>query len=219
MNLQRRRGKQMDSSRVRNLRALLAALAVVTCVARVEAYPSYDNGSGVGCVSCHPGFTGGPSTGVLHQLHTQTFGIGSNCTLCHQTTPGEKPVLTYWSSGAGLATGFGCSGCHGSLYGETIPTGFVHAGDPKSTSYGLRAKHALEGVAVCGTCHFPGAPVHGRARSGTGDPPGDLPPAVLPNPDEQPLQPLRHDAGELRRHDRPGQRRQRRCRLLWLRAR
>ena len=154
----------MDSSRVRSLRALLVTLAVVvtsTWVAQVDARPYYDDGAGVGCVSCHPGFTGGPAPVRCTSYIPSTFSIGSNCTLCHQTFGGEKPVLTYWSSG-----GFGCSGCHGSVYGETtgsddVPT-LPHLGQPRSTAYGLRAKHALEGVTVCATCHFPGSAITGE---------------------------------------------------------
>ena len=164
------------------LRALLAALAVVTGVARVEAYPQYNDGAGNGCVSCHDEFTvaGGSQ---LHVDHLTKFNITS-CTLCHQNTGGQKPVLTYWSS-----DGFGCSGCHGMDYGESTPTNvldpdtntmvpLLHGGQPKSTAYGLRAKHALEFAAMdppqpdlCAGCHYPGSPY-------TGDP--DPAPAIFP---------------------------------------
>ena len=36
-----------------------------------HAYPSYDNGAGVGCVSCHNGFQGG--NGALHFQHRIQF--------------------------------------------------------------------------------------------------------------------------------------------------
>ena len=135
-------------------------------MSRVEAYPYYDNGSGVGCVSCHDEFTlaGGRT---LHTDHLTKFAI-SSCTLCHPTTGGEKPVLTYWSN-----DGYGCSGCHGADYGETTSSSLPlpNLGMPKSTGYGLRAKHALEGVTVCANCHFPGSAT-------TGEP--DPAPAILP---------------------------------------
>jgi hypothetical protein len=138
----------------------------------------YNDGGGNGCVSCHPAFFG---VSGLHTSHLTTFGIDNasgECVLCHQTVAGEKPVLTYWSN-----AGFGCSGCHGQDYGETIPTGLglSHEGDPKSSGYGLRRKHALifAGMSepdVCSTCHFPGSPA-------TGDPtpePAALPETVAP---------------------------------------
>jgi parallel beta-helix repeat protein len=161
----------MHRARVRTLRSVLVALAMVAAASRVEAGPYYDDGAGNGCVSCHNGFTvlGGS---VLHTKHLDTFGITS-CTLCHQTTGGETPVLTYWSN-----DGFGCSGCHGMDYGETTSSSLAlpHLGQPKSTSYGLRAAHAIAFAANsepdhCATCHFPGSAI-------TGEP--DPAPAILP---------------------------------------
>jgi Right handed beta helix region len=154
-------GDQMDTARVRNLGALVVTLALVTTwVARVEAYPSYDDGAGVGCVSCHIGFK---NTGPLHLDHLTKFGITS-CTLCHTNVGGEKPVLTYFS-----ADGYGCSGCHGRDYGETS----INSGQPKSTSYGLRLKHLnhVPSVTECGGCHFPGSGVTGEPNPA---------PAILP---------------------------------------
>jgi parallel beta-helix repeat protein len=147
-----------ESRRAGRFAAFFAALLVAGWAASAGAYPSYDDGAGNGCVSCHNEFK---NTGPLHLAHLTKFNI-SSCTLCHQHTAGEVPVLTYWSS-----DGFGCSGCHGLDYGETS----LHSGLPKSTAYGLRRKHALEGVTVCATCHFPGSAV-------TGDP--DPAPEVLP---------------------------------------
>jgi len=151
--------------------ALLAALVSVVSAASVDAYPAYDDGAGVGCVSCHDQFTI-PGGRALHTDHLMKFAITS-CTLCHPTTAGETPVLTYWS-----ADGFGCSGCHGADYGQTTSSSLElpHLGMPKSTGYGLRAKHALAFAAnsepdVCVTCHYPGSPT-------TGEP--DPAPAILP---------------------------------------
>jgi hypothetical protein len=156
----------MKTARVRNLGALVVALTLVTTWApRVEAYPSYDDGSGVGCVSCHANFY----NGGLHVSHLTKFGITS-CTLCHQTYPGEKPVLTYWSM-----DGYGCAGCHGRDYGETS----VLSGLPKSTAYGLRRKHLMHNppITVCGTCHFPGS-----TETGVPDPAPAILPETVPPP-------------------------------------
>jgi parallel beta-helix repeat protein len=171
------RGNQMGSTRMRNLRPLLAALVLVSCVARVEAYPQYD-ASTCGQLSCHPNYFDDQSSptpfGSLHVAHLTKFGITS-CGLCHQNVNGGdgSPVLTYWS-----AEGYGCAGCHGMEYGQTIPTGLglSHEGAPKATAYGLRLKHKLAFDAasepdVCSTCHFPGSTI-------TGDP--DPAPAIHP---------------------------------------
>src|SRR5262245_27163957 len=124
----------MNATRVRNLCVSIAALALVASATRVDAYRSYDNGSGSGCVSCHPAYFDDPSNptpfGSLHVGHLTKFGITS-CGLCHQNPAGgDVPVLTYWS-----ADGFGCAGCHGMDYGQTIPSGLtpplVHEGEPK----------------------------------------------------------------------------------------
>jgi hypothetical protein len=132
---------------------VLGAAAALLCLSlgapRAYAYPSYDDGAGVGCVSCHPGFQGG--NGALHTQHRIDFAV-TNCNLCHPSGGGTTPVLTY-SSGAG--GGLGCAGCHGQDYGETSP----NSGQPKATSYGLRQFHVNNGEATCGTggCHQPGA--------------------------------------------------------------
>src|SRR5512143_782290 len=145
----------------------LALIALATWAPRAAAYPSYDDGTGHGCVECHNnssedgGFTGG-NAGGLHILHLTTFGITS-CALCHSNSAGgSKPVLTYYSG-----DGYGCAGCHGRDQGETS----IHSGKPKSTAYGLRLVHAAAGVTVCASCHFPGSTI-------TGDP--KPAPAVLP---------------------------------------
>jgi hypothetical protein len=116
------------------------------------AYPSYDNGAGVGCVSCHNGFQGG--NGPLHFQHRTRFGV-TTCNLCHPNGGGTTPVNTYWSGPGG---GYGCAGCHGQDYGETSP----NSGQPKATSYGLRQFHVAQGITTCGTtgCHKPGTQGH-----------------------------------------------------------
>ena len=137
--------------------ALIAALTLATWVVRADAFQMYDDGSGNGCVSCHNGYT---NEGALHLSHLTKFGI-NNCGLCHMSAVGgDVPVYTYKS-----AVGLGCAGCHGHDYGQTS----IHSGLPKATAYGLRRKHALEGVTVCANCHFPGSAI-------TGDP--DPAPAI-----------------------------------------
>jgi len=157
-----RRQNHMTGTRAMPI-VLLAALAIVGWVGRVEAYPTYDNGSGTGCVSCHNGYS---NEGALHLSHLTKFGI-TNCGLCHMNASGgDTPVYTYKSN-----VGLGCAGCHGHDYGETS----IHSGLPKATAYGLRRKHALEFAAasqpnVCANCHFPGSAI-------TGDP--DPAPAIF----------------------------------------
>jgi hypothetical protein len=116
------------------------------------AYPSYDDGAGHGCVTCHNGFQGG--NGPLHFQHRTLLGI-TTCNLCHPAGGGSTPVLTYTSGPGG---GFGCAGCHGQDYGETSPT----SGEPKATAYGLRESHVRKGVGACGSagCHNPGSLGH-----------------------------------------------------------
>ena len=130
--------------------ACAVALLCSTLGARsAHAYPMYDDGAGNGCVSCHTGFIAG--TGALHQQHRIAFGV-TTCNLCHPSGGGTTPVRTYTS---GTGGGYGCAGCHGQDYGETSP----NSGNPKATSYGLRAYHVSQGVTACGTggCHAPGA--------------------------------------------------------------
>jgi hypothetical protein len=133
---------------VRRAGGLVALLCVMLWTPSAHAYPSYDNGAGVGCVSCHNGFQGG--NGALHVQHRIHFGV-TTCNLCHQNGGGTTPVLTYWSGPGG---GYGCAGCHGQDYGETSPNSL----QPKATSYGLRQFHVNNGVTTCGTtgCHKPG---------------------------------------------------------------
>lgn len=157
----------MLTTPVRIVSTVLAALAFMAGVSRVEAYPMFDDGAGNGCVSCHPRYFDDPTNptpfGSLHVAHLTKFGI-TRCGLCHQNPAGgDKPVLTYWS-----AEGFGCAGCHGQNYGEKIPTGLnlSHEGAPKASAYGLR-KALQDSFAAqnkpdpCGTCHFAGSPITG----------------------------------------------------------
>ena len=136
----------------RHTGAALALIGIATWAPAVLAYPMYDNGSGVGCVSCHNGFQSG--TGTLHTRHRVDFGI-TTCNACHPAGGGTTPVRTYWSGPGG---GLGCAGCHGQDYGETSP----NSGQPKATAYGLRLFHVAQGVTNCSTsgCHQPGTQGH-----------------------------------------------------------
>jgi len=124
----------------------MALLCSTLATRTAHAYPMYDDGNGVGCVSCHNEFKGG--NGALHQQHRITFDVAT-CNLCHPSGGGTTPVLTYRS---GTGGGFGCAGCHGGDYGENSVTD----SQPKATGYGLRAYHASQGVTECATCHAPG---------------------------------------------------------------
>jgi len=190
MTITQIKGGRMHSTRARYLGMLPVGLALLVGVVRVEAsptYASYDsqgNVVGSGCVTCHPRFFDDPNSptpfGSLHVAHLTKFGI-TKCGLCHMNPlGGDKPVNTYTS-----AEGFGCAGCHGQNYGETVPLGLglINEGAPKASAYGLRK--ALDDAfaamtppqpAPCGGCHFPGSPV-------TGDPapaPALFPETVAP---------------------------------------
>jgi len=130
----------------------LALLCVTAWAPSAHAYPSYDDGDGVGCVQCHPAFQNG--NGALHNQHRTRFAV-TTCNLCHPSGGGSTPVLTYSSGPSG---GRGCAGCHGQDYGETSP----NSGQAKSTAYGLRQLHVSNGETSCGTsgCHKPGALGH-----------------------------------------------------------
>ena len=95
---------------------------------------AYNDYTGSQCSNCHSGFE---SKGALHDVHTAFI---SNCSMCHPTNPGSKPVNT---SSANDATAFSCLGCHGRDYGGT--DGMQAAG--------LRVFHASKGVTVCAGCH------------------------------------------------------------------
>lgn len=146
---------------------ILASAAVLfgalAAAPSAQAFPVYDTSppTGNGCVSCHAGFKTGPN-GPLHAAHVFDFGI-TECNFCHPNGQGTKPVRTYTSGPIGDTSnpngnGYGCAGCHGNLYGDTITTNDPGApgqqGDQKATGAGLRASHAVNyGVMSCGGCH------------------------------------------------------------------
>ena len=147
-----RKVEPMNRFRV-NVILVAAFLGVAVWTPTAQGRPMYNDGTGVGCVSCHNGFVGG--NGALHVSHLNKFGIGANCNLCHPNGGGTTPVNTYTSGPGG---GFGCAGCHGQDYGEISPT----SGLPKASAYGLRQLHVSQGVTSCGTssCHAPGSLGH-----------------------------------------------------------
>lgn len=149
---------------------LLAVAATLVALGlgagRAEAYPTYDDGHGVGCVNCHNGFQ---SVGALHNSHVQNFSITTGgpitnrCNVCHSRGGGTTPVYTMGSNSGSTppysGATWGCVGCHGQDYGETAGTVMgpseagVYAGKPKASGYGLRLVHAAAGVTVCAGCH------------------------------------------------------------------
>ncbi len=137
---------------------MASVIAWVPLAPPAPAYETYHDPAqdGTGrCATCHPGFVG---RGALHDAHW-TFGT-TTCNLCH-TGSGRNNPLTVWSTGDGAANStLGCAGCHGTNMGETIQSDinngsstFSTAGLPKSSGYGLRKRHLLNGVTTCLTCH------------------------------------------------------------------
>ena len=140
----------------------LAATVIGLGAGGALAYPKYDDGSGVGCVSCHSQFK---SVGSLHNSHLLNLGIKTGgaisttrCNVCHSNGGGTTPVYTVGSNAGAGGGGYGCAGCHGQDYGEkagNLDSGAVgpYNGQPKASGYGLRLVHASKGVTVCATCH------------------------------------------------------------------
>ena len=127
--------------------ALVPLLFALAFAAPAAAHPRYhdparpDRGA---CSDCHPGFLG---RGDLHDMHAGTIGI--DCDDCHTGSGRDNPFVM-WS-----ITGYGCTGCHGRDYGETIEAdyGFGLAGLFKASGYGLRKQHLLKGETGCLDCH------------------------------------------------------------------
>lgn len=157
----------MQEGRKRTARTLAAAALMVLAIraGKADAYPKYDDGYGVGCVTCHPQFQ---QVGSLHNSHVLNFGIQkggpiqtSRCNVCHTSGGGTTPVYTMGSNGGNNyeGGGLGCAGCHGQDYGETAGSlmgpseAGPYNGEPKASGYGLRLVHANAGITVCAGCH------------------------------------------------------------------
>lgn len=133
--------------------AAIAAMAVGIGAGGAWGYPSAS-----GCVTCHIDFDN--SASPLHQSHvlsleiTGSPGVIDNlCNVCHSDGGGSTPVRTYGSN-LTQGNGWGCAGCHGQDYGETVNhnpmTGYNYFGQPKASGYGLRLVHeAAEGPGTC----------------------------------------------------------------------
>jgi hypothetical protein len=110
------------------------------------------------CVDCHPAWR---NWGPLHHLHVGGAAFTSNCYLCHMASDDSENPFIMWRVGDGSpGSSFGCTGCHGRDYGETIRanytnggTTFMLAGLPKMSGYGLIKQHLAKGVTRCLSCH------------------------------------------------------------------
>lgn len=126
------------------------------------AYPNFHDpnldGDGY-CASCHTGF---PGRGDTHDTHVGNSNLTGNCNLCH-TGSGRNNPFIMWSTGdSSPGSNYGCTGCHGRDYGETIQLANSHDngsstfnlnGLPKISGYGLRKQHLVKGVTRCLDCH------------------------------------------------------------------
>ncbi len=119
--------------------------AVLLCAGRAVAYERYNDG----CQNCHGAFTSSVSpkgtvfpSNNKHTMHRSASYMATNCSLCHRTGDNNNPYIGL-SNGTVNNAGVGCSGCHGQNYGGAIGV----------SGAGLRAHHAANSVAVCGTCH------------------------------------------------------------------
>lgn len=141
-----------------SLLVLLWSLPPLLTPSTLPAYPNYHDPSTPAagyCAACHPGFS---SRGPTHDLHVPAFTL--NCNLCHTGTDRNNP-FTMWSVGDTSAnSNFGCAGCHGGDYGESIRADynngsalFALSGLRKASGYGLRKEHLARGVTVCLDCH------------------------------------------------------------------
>ena len=146
------------------MRQLLAAactvVALIVLAPVAIAYPNYhdpaQSGSGY-CASCHFRF---PNRAETHDLHVTP--LTGACNLCHTGGTRNNPFML-WSAGTGDGTSnFGCAGCHGGNYGETVklPNGWDNGGEtwnlsglPKASAHGLRKQHLVKGVTDCIACH------------------------------------------------------------------
>jgi hypothetical protein len=131
--------------------ALALALLAPRAGGAYEAYKmSGSDTTRCGNAACHGNFL----DSGLHDMHQ---GFISACRTCH-VSGSRYPEFTMYSGddGNGGADGYGCAGCHGNDYGETVERDYgawLLMGKPKMSSYGLRKRHAANGVTVCAGCH------------------------------------------------------------------
>ncbi len=129
------------------LAALGCAAAIVIFAATQSrdavAYERYNDG----CDTCHGSFFDSISPqgtifpgGSKHSMHANV--MFTDCALCHRDGDNWNPYLD-WSNGTVDNPPVGCVGCHGRDYGAVAG----HSG------VGLRARHALVGIAGCAGCH------------------------------------------------------------------
>lgn len=118
--------------------AFLAGVAVsITLLSASSgyAYERYNDG----CTDCHGAFTSSTSTkgstfpgNSKHTMHRNSNYMDTDCNLCHTNGDNDDPFIGS-SNGTSNNDGLGCTGCH--------------------NAFGLRAHHAINGVADCGDCH------------------------------------------------------------------
>ena len=124
------------------LSSITALVAFSMWTSNAVAYEDFQGG----CSSCH---------GNPHDLHRGADKITANCVLCHTGGSYGASQLTLWSGYNG-GNGYGCAGCHGRYYGETIGadySGFATAALPKASTWGLRRVHDEAGITECFDCH------------------------------------------------------------------
>jgi hypothetical protein len=137
--------------------ALVAAPVLFGSTRAYETYHDPANQFTGNCATCHSGFI---QRGPLHDLHQGSNEFTNNCNLCHTSSARDNPIIMWSAESDAEGPGYGCAGCHGRNYGETIETDINNgngtwptAGAPKLSGYGLRKQHANEGVTECAACH------------------------------------------------------------------
>jgi hypothetical protein len=151
--------------------AIITALVACALWARqAQAYPTWSDGAGNGCIACHGDFNSGTyvsnSDGTswgtnLMQGHINFMG-GSACNICHQPSA-RFPVYIGLSIGITNYPPIACLGCHGRSEDATgnCVEGNTTTIDPANCGMGagLRRHHANAGVTECADCHTDAVPV------------------------------------------------------------
>ncbi len=125
---------QLRITTLRTFLAVVVLLLVFMACNSSFAYERYD-----GCVDCHGDFTDSTTTkGSIfpsndkHRMHRHSNSMDTQCNLCHTSNDNNNPYIGS-SDGTSNNEGLGCTGCH--------------------DKFGLRAHHAINGVADCLDCH------------------------------------------------------------------